>query len=75
MEFIVAFTPHTQDELKQLNIIIRNSYDFEYANKDYFNAQESLEKGEGVAFESDGNIYLTVLDTYAMDKIVMQVRV
>jgi len=71
----MTFTPHTQDELKQLNIIIGHSYDLEYANKDYFNGEDTVEKAKGTSFESDGNIYFTVLDPYGMDKMVMQVRI
>ena len=71
----MSFTPHTQEELKQLNIILGDSYDLEYANKDYFNGEDRVEKSKGTAFESDGNIYFTVIDPYGMDKMVMQVRV
>ena len=71
----MAFTPHTQNELKQRNIIIGNSYPIEYANKDYFNGEDTIEKGSGVAFESEGSIYFNVVDPYGMDKMVMQVRV
>jgi hypothetical protein len=71
----MAFTPHTQNELKQLNITAGQSYPIEYANKDYFNGEDTIEKAIGTAIQSDDNIYFTVTDPYGMDKMVMQVRI
>ena len=71
----MAFTPHTQEELIRLNIITGKSYAIEYVNKDYFNAEETIEKAEGIAMQSDQKIYFRVTDPYGMDKMVMQVRV
>lgn len=71
----MAFVPHTQEELKRLNIQITSTYLIEYANKDYFNGEETIEKGKATAVITDGNIYFNVIDPYGMDKLVMQVRV
>ena len=70
----MAFAPHTQEELKTLNITAGNSYLIEYQNKDYYNGDETIEKGTGTAFINDGNIYFNVVDPYGMDKLIMRVR-
>ncbi len=70
----MAFVPHTQEELKNLNILAGKTYLIEYQNKDYYNGEETIEKGKGVAFISEGNIYFTVTDPYGMDKMIMKVR-
>jgi len=70
----MAFVPHTQDELKNLNVHAGETYSIEYVNKDYYNGDETIEKGKGTAFSSDGNIYFNVVDPYGMDKLIMKVR-
>ena len=70
----MAFTPHTQKELKQLNIQADSTYLIQYANKDYFNGEETIEIGKATATITDGNIYFTVVDPYGMDKLVMKAR-
>jgi len=71
----MAFVAHTQEELKRLNVVAGKSYSLQYANKDYYNGEETIEKGKGVALLSDGNIYFTVTDPYGMDKMIMKVRI
>lgn len=71
----MAFMAHTQEELKSLNIIAGESYQIQYQNKDYYNGEETIEKGNGVAMVNDGNIYFSVTDPYGMDKMVMKVRI
>jgi len=71
----MAFVPHTQEELKKLNIIAGDSYQLQYANKDYYNGEETIEKGVGTAIVNDGNIYFSVTDPYGMDKLIMKVRI
>lgn len=71
----MAFIANTQEELKALQIVAGNTYDIEYVNKDYFNGEETMEKGKGTAMLSDGKIYFSVVDPYGMDKMVMQVRI
>lgn len=70
----MTFIPHTQDELKNLNVLAGETYSIEYINKDYYNGEETIEKGKGTAFISDGNIYFNVVDPYGMDKMIMKVR-
>ena len=70
----MAFTPHTQKELKQLNIQADSTYLIQYANKDYFNGEETIEIGKATATITEGNIYFVVVDPYGMDKLVMQAR-
>jgi len=70
----MSFKPDTQDQLKTSNIVIGESYLIEYPNKDYYNGEETIEKGKGVAFMNDCNIYFNVVDPYGMDKMVMKVR-
>lgn len=69
------FTAHTQEELKNLNIVAGNTYQIQYANKDYYNGEETIEKGRATALVSDGNIYFNVTDPYGMDKLIMKARV
>lgn len=71
----IVFTPHTQEELKSLNIIAGETYLIEYPNKDYYNGEENIEKGKGVALVNEGNIYFNVTDPYGMDKLTMKARV
>ena len=71
----MAFLAHTQEELKHFNVLAGKSYSLQYANKDYYNGEETIEKGKGVAFVSDGNIYFTVTDPYGMDKLIMKARI
>ena len=71
----MAFRPHTQEELKNLNIIDGKSYSLQYINKDYYNGEETIEKGDGTALLNDENIYFNVTDPYGMDKLIMKVRI
>lgn len=71
----MAFIAHTQEELKSFNITAGESYLLQYANKDYYNADETIEKGHGTAILNDGNIYFNVIDPYGMDKLIMKVRI
>ena len=71
----MAFKAHSQQELQGLNIIAGESYSLEYVNKDYYNGEETIEKGTGIAFLNDGKIYFNVIDPYGMDKLIMQARI
>ena len=71
----MAFTAHTQEELKNLNIIAGEIYLIEYQNKDYYNGEETIEKGKGSAIINNGNTYFNVTDPYGMDKLIMKARV
>ena len=69
------FIPFTQEQLKMLNLQEGRTYKIEYLNKDYFNGETIVERGEGVVMMSGGQICFSVTDPYGMDKLVMQVRV
>ena len=71
----MTFVPHTQEQLRALKIQAGNAHLIEYVNKDYFNGEETIEKGKATALIVEGNIYFNVFDPYGMDKMVMQVRV
>ncbi|WP_304545870.1 hypothetical protein [Sulfurimonas microaerophilic] len=71
----MAFTPNTQAELHNLNIVDGQQYEIRYKNKDYYNGEETIEEGVGTAILNNGNIYFNVVDPYGMDKLVMQVQV
>ena len=71
----MAFIPHTQEELQSFGIKDGESCKIEYLNKDYFNGDENIERGDATAVVSRGNIYFNVIDPYGMDKLVMKARV
>lgn len=71
----MAFIPNTQEELKNLNIIAEESYLIEYKNKDYYNGEETIEKGNATAMINGENIYFNVTDPYGMEKLIMKARV
>ena len=71
----MAFTPHTQDQLKRLGLKEGKVYGIEYVNKDYFNGEETIEQGKATCLINDGKICFSVTDPYGMDKIVFQVRI
>ncbi len=70
----MSFVPHTQEELKHLNIQANGTYLIQYANKDYYNGEETIEIGKATATITEGNIYFIVVDPYGMDKLVMLAR-
>ncbi len=71
----MTFIPHTQDELKKLNIIAGKNYTIQYANKDYYNGDETIEIGNATAIKTNEEIYFNVVDPYGMDKLIMKARV
>jgi hypothetical protein len=72
---IMIFEPHTQQHFKAMRIKEGESFFVEYINKDYFNGEESIEKGEAKAILNENNIYFNVTDPYGMDKLIMEVKV
>ena len=70
----MAFVPHTQQQLQALKLQPKSTYLIQYANKDYFNGEESIEIGKATATFTEGHIYFTVVDPYGMDRLVMQAR-
>lgn len=71
----MSFIPHTQEELKKLEVVSGKSYFIQYVNKDYYNGEETIEKANGTALVNDGNIYFNVVDPYGMDKMIMKARI
>ncbi len=69
-----AFVPHTQEQLKVLKLQVGMPCFIAYVNKDYFNGEESVEKGKATVVITDGNIYFNAVDPYGMDRLVMQAR-
>ena len=69
------FIPHTQEQLKAMRIKDGEHFLIQYKNKDYYNSEETIEKGKGVAVGNNGNIYFSVTDPYGMDKLVMEAKI
>ncbi len=69
------FIPHTQEQLKELNIIENEKYTIEYLDKDYFNGDETLVKTIATAIINDNNYSFIIVDDYGMDKFISNVRV
>jgi hypothetical protein len=69
------FKPHTQDELKILNLKENQSYTIEYLNKDYFNGEETLETAKAKLILNDNKFIFIVPDPYGMDRFINDVRV
>lgn len=71
----MTFKPHTQDELKELNLNEHTTYKIEYINKDYFNGEENLEISQAKVLVNDSEIIFIVTDPYGMDKYINSARV
>ena len=71
----MSFSPHSQNELKNMNIKENETYFIEYVNKDYFNGEETIEKAKATAILNDGNVYFNVTDPYGMEKLIMNARI
>jgi len=71
----MAFRPHTQEQLGALRVTEGETYMIEYLNKDYFNGEETVERGKGRAVVTGKGIFFTVSDPYGMEKLIMQARV
>jgi len=71
----MAFVPHTQAQLKALRVAEGKRYRLEYLNKDYFNGEETVEKGIGTAVATQNGFYFNVVDPHGMEKLVMQARI
>ncbi|UFS63300.1 hypothetical protein LOH54_04025 [Sulfurimonas sp. HSL-3221] len=71
----MEFKPHSQAQLKALRVTAGAAYMIEYLNKDYFNGEETVERGKGTAVVTAQGIFFNVQDPYGMVKLVMQARV
>ncbi|WP_345973218.1 hypothetical protein [Sulfurimonas diazotrophicus] len=71
----MEFKPHSQAQLKALRVTAGEAYMIEYLNKDYFNGEETVERGRGTAVVTEQGIFFNVEDPYGMEKLIMQARV
>lgn len=69
------FISHTQNELRDFNIIDGSEYFIEYLNKDYFNGEENIERTKAKALINDGQILFVVPDPYGMERFISEVKV
>lgn len=69
------FKAHNQEQFKVMKIQEGESFLIEYINKDYFNSEETLEKGQAKAVLVNGNICFNVVDPYGMDKLIMEAKI
>lgn len=72
----MSFKPHTKEELDELQLDVNQTYTIQYMNRDYFNAQESIEIVKNAKVILQGNEYIFIVtDPYGMDKYIKEVRV
>jgi len=69
------FVPHTLQELQAMQIENDKFYTIQYINKDYFNAEDTLEIQKAKAVVTDKDISFIVSDPYGMDKFISRVRI
>ncbi|AXX92015.1 hypothetical protein CPU12_00250 [Malaciobacter molluscorum LMG 25693] len=71
----MEFIPHTQEELKSMDIKEDEIYSIQYQERDYFNADTRIEIAKGKAVISNNEIIFIVTDSYGMDKFIKEARV
>lgn len=72
----MGFKPHTKEELDQLNLDTDKTYTIQFINRDYFNAQESIEIVNNAKVFKQGEEYIFIVtDPYGMDKYIKEARV
>lgn len=71
----MEFIPHSQEELKSMDIKEDEIYTIQYQERDYFNADIRIEIAKGKAVISNNEIIFIVTDSYGMDKFIREVRV
>lgn len=71
----MEFIPHTQAELKNMEIKENEIYTIQYIERDYYNAEDRVELAKGKAIISENEIVFIVSDAYGMDKFIKEVRV
>lgn len=69
------FKPHNQEQFKAMRIQEGEIFLIEYINKDYFNSEETIEKGKAKAVLINNNICFNVIDPYGMDKLIMEAKI
>lgn len=71
----MEFIPHTQTELKNMNIKEDEIYTIQYQERDYYNAENRVELGKGKAVISDNEIVFIIHDSMGMDKFIKEARI
>lgn len=71
----MSFISTSQEELKNLGIQENQEYLVEYKNKDYFNADETIERAVATAIINDGLISFIIKDPMGMDRFISEVRI
>lgn len=69
------FIPHTQEELKKMDIQENMEYLIEYVNKDYFNGEETIEKAKSKAIIANNEIIFIVPDPMGMERFIKDVKI
>lgn len=69
------FIPHTQKELKSMNLENDSICTVKYMNRDYFNGDERLEVAKAKVVINDGKYLFIVSDAYGMDKFINDVAI
>ncbi|RXJ88207.1 hypothetical protein [Arcobacter sp. CECT 8985] len=69
------FIPHTQEELKNIDIKEDEIYTIQYEHRDYYNAEIRTAIGKAKAVISNNEIIFIVTDDYGMDKFIREARV
>ncbi|AXH14737.1 hypothetical protein [Malaciobacter mytili] len=71
----MQFIPHTQEELKSMDINEEKIYTIQYLERDYFNGENRIELGKAKAIIGENEIVFVVTDSYGMDKFIKEARV
>lgn len=71
----MQFIPHTQEELKSMDINEEQIYTIQYLERDYFNGENRIELGKAKAIIGESEIVFVVTDSYGMDKFIKEARV
>lgn len=70
----IDFIPTSKETLKK-TVQSGKYYDIEYPNKDYYNAEEVIEKTNAKAIvNEDGEVMFLVTDPYGMEEYITNVR-
>ena len=69
------FKPHNQEQFKAMKIQEGETFLIEYINKDYFNSEETIEKGQAKAVFVNDKICFNVVDPYGMEKLIMEAKI
>ncbi len=71
----MQFMPHTQEELKSMDINEEEIYTIQYLERDYFNGENRIELGKAKAIIGENEIFFVVTNSYGMDKFIKEARI